>query len=133
MTHKSVFSIAAGFYFSFRARLVEKLKNVMAVTCTRCRSWQALVNRFGHSLTWHYLGLRGDGKISKIDRKTASDGDRCLRANVGGVHGNARPEIVALTYRLVHRIQDYPASNGSLAICQNRNRGIGREPSHSRG
>ena len=80
----------------------------MAVTWTRCRSWQALVNRFGHSLTWHYLGLRGDGKISKIDRKTASDGDRCLRANVGGVHGNARPEIVALTYRLVHRIQDYP-------------------------
>jgi hypothetical protein len=39
--------------------------------------------------------VRGNG--NKVNRKAASGGDRCLRPDVGGVHGNAWPEIVTLT------------------------------------
>ena len=39
------------------------------------------------------IGLRGNDKISKINRKAVSGADRCLCLDVGGVHGNPRSEI----------------------------------------
>src|SRR5262245_34755693 len=47
--------------------------------------------------------MRGHGKISKVNHQAASGSDRCLCPDLGGVHGNARSEIVALTYRALAR------------------------------
>jgi hypothetical protein len=39
------------------------------------------------------IGLRGNGKIGKINRKAASGAGHFLCPDMGGVHGNPRSEI----------------------------------------
>ena len=39
--------------------------------------------------------MKSHGKIGKINRKAIRGADRCLCLDVGGVHGNPRPEITA--------------------------------------
>jgi tetratricopeptide (TPR) repeat protein len=62
------------------------------------------------------IGLRGNGKISKVNRKAAFGGDRCLCPDVGGLHGNARPEIATLSYRLYAARTRQPERGGCFGF-----------------
>jgi hypothetical protein len=59
------------------------------------------------------IGLRGNGKIGKVNRKAVSGADRCLCFDVGGVHSNAQPAINTAVTAIADDAGAAPAEKGA--------------------